>query len=115
MVDGYQFWKIVDECNPYDTVLELSEKIGATYTKIRQQRANGTFPKAADLYRISKEVNKPMEFLMTGQEYSKYSERIERIAENLMYYASEEDIMLVERILRIPPKNNTIPNSQKTG
>ena len=114
MLNGYQFWKIVDEYNPYDTVLELSEKIGATYTKIRQQRANGTLPKASDLYKISQELHKPMEFLLTGKDSEPYPERVMRIIRFLTNFATEEDYILIERILRIPGKNHTISQKESS-
>lgn len=102
IVDGYQFWKVVDECNPYKTVLELSKKIGAKYTKIRQKRAKGTFPKAVDLYLISKETKSSMEYLMTGKKSSSsLSPRLERILFRIKYSATESDLILIERILRM--------------
>lgn len=42
-----------------------------------------------------------MEYLISGKEYKSYPERIERIINNIMYNATEEDLLLIERILRI--------------
>lgn len=36
---GYEFWKRVDDLNPYSTCKELSEKIGLGYNTVKRQRS----------------------------------------------------------------------------
>ena len=102
-MNGYQFWKHIDEINPYGTVIELSKQMGVEYYALKQWRRDSRIPKAEDLYALAKALKKPMEFLLTGEEPRPlFSSRVMEIADRCMYTASNEDLMLIERILRIP-------------
>lgn len=105
--DGKDFWRRVDECNPYRTLGELYERGGLNTANIKQQRTDMRLPKTMDVLGLSKALGKPMEFLLTGMETPKpiqLPERVRRIVYYLMNMATEEDYILVERILRIPER-----------
>lgn len=99
---AYEFWKLVDNINPYKTMRGLCEKTGLDYWNTAQQRSKNIVPKAADLITISQAVNRSIDFLLTGVEKRDYPPRIDRIARQCQFFATKEDLMLVERILRIP-------------
>lgn len=97
------FWDRVDKCNPYPTLMELAEHTGCTYTKFRQQRVKQILPKAEDVLSISRELLVTTDFLLTGMKYATiYKPRIEEIAKRCQFYATETDLAMIERILRIP-------------
>lgn len=108
ITDGKEFWKRVDECNPYKTLGELYEKGNLSKDNMKQQRTDMRLPKTIDVFKLSKAIGKPMEYLLSGEDTKRYPPRIERIASYLMHFATEEDFILIERILRIPGKNNTV-------
>ena len=102
MIDAKQFWNRVDDCNPYPTLMELAEKVDCTYTKFRQQRVKKLIPKTEDVYRLSKELNVTMEFLLAGEKSPPiYPERIDKIAKRCNYIASNMQLFLIESILGI--------------
>lgn len=108
MLNATEFWDRVDKNNPYKTVGKLVAATGINYHRLTQQRCDGIMPKADDLYKISIAIGKSMEFLLTGNEKpaekieKELPERIKRIVFRLENLATEEDFMLVERILRLP-------------
>lgn len=99
---GYQFWKSVDERNPYPTALELSKAMGVKYEAMKQWRADSRIPKAEDLLKLSRALHISMETLLTGEDRTVYPKRIDTIARNCLYRATETDLAMIERILRIP-------------
>ena len=102
MIDGYEFWTIVDGCNPYRTIKGLCDATGLGYWNIAQQRSKNIIPKADVLLAISSAVNKSVDYLLTGVERREYPARIEAIARACLYSATGEDLLAVERILRLP-------------
>lgn len=102
VIDGYEFWKIVDRCNPYKTIRGLCEATGLGYWNVAQQRSKNIIPKADVLLTISAAVNKSVDYLLTGTERRDYPPRIDAIARACMYSATGEDLLAVERILRLP-------------
>ena len=110
------FWERVDNYNPYSTLMELAEHTGCTYTKFRQQRVKHILPKAEDVLAISKELLVTTDFLLTGKKNAiVYSPRIEEIAKRCQFYATETDIVMIERILRIPSEYEVIEKKEKSG
>ena len=105
----------IDNCNPYKSIGELIRAGNMNYHRITQQRVDGTIPKAEDLLRLSGAMNKSIEFLLTGQERKLYPKRIEKIADCCMYRASEEDILLIERVLRIQSPSTEKKESRATS
>lgn len=99
-LDADAFWKRVDDANPYNSLLELSEKIGIGYSKLRQQRVKHMIPKSADLYRLAKELRVSMEYLIDGSiEPSRYSPRTEKVARRFEYTATDNQRFVIENIL----------------
>ena len=99
IMDGYHFWKQIDEINPYGTAAELSKQMGINYYAMKQWRADSRIPKAETLLLLSHALNRSIEFLLTGTNQSCYSERVERIADACQRKASEEDLFVIEKIL----------------
>ena len=100
-IEAVTLWKRIDDLNPYKTLKRLSDETGLDYRNIKKQRYLDRIPKSEDLYQIASKLNCSMEYLLTGVEFKTYPERIEKIALKLTYFATEEDYILVERILRI--------------
>ena len=101
-INGNDFWKRVDNLNPYPTITKLIAATGLDYGLVKKQRFDGRVPKTADSYKIASILNTSVEFLLTGIEPLKHTDRIEKIIFYLEHLATEEDFRLVERILRIP-------------
>lgn len=105
MIDGKHFWATVDKVNPYRRLADFASAAGMSYNTVRQQRTDGTLPKAEDLFNIANAVGRSMEFLLTGEEKPRYSLRVDRIAWHCENIASEEDLYVIERILGIQNKS----------
>lgn len=98
------FWDRVDMNNPYNTLTKLIANTNIDYVNLRRQRFDNRIPKTLDVYELSKALGTTMEYLLTGIEEKKeppLPPRIRRIVLNLMHIATDEDLLLVERILRI--------------
>ena len=102
MNSGYEFWKVVDGCNPYKTIRGLCDATGLGYWNVAQQRSKNIIPKADVLLAISTALNRSIEYLLTGQEHQPYPDRIDTIARACVHSATGEDLLAIERILRIP-------------
>lgn len=100
-IDGRTFWETVDSVSPYKRLADFAKDAGMAYNTVRQQRTDGTLPKADDLYRISKVLHRSMEFLLTGSEQHMFSARVERIAWHCENVASEEELFVIEKVLGI--------------
>ncbi len=98
----FNFWANVDMCNPYKTIRGLCNATGLDYWNTAQQRSKNIIPKADVLLRISNAVHKSIEYLLTGKDRKEYPPRIEAIARRCLYFASEEDLFLIEHILKMP-------------
>ena len=110
---AFNFWKLIDQINPYKTMRGLCEKTGLDYWNTAQQRSKNIVPKAADLLIISAAVNRSVDYLLTGQEKRDYPPRIDRIARQCQFFASNEDLMLIERILRLPSEFEAVEKKEK--
>lgn len=82
MLDGFEFWKLIDRLNPYKTVSELAEAAGINYHNIKQQRTDCRIPKAEDLFKLSRALNCSMEYLLTGKEETIADPEIEFVENN---------------------------------
>ena len=102
MNSGYEFWKVVDGCNPYKTIRGLCDATGLDYWNVAQQRSKNIIPKAESLLAISEALHKSIEFLLTGRERRDWPPRIDAIARACTYTATGEDLLAIERILRLP-------------
>ena len=101
IISGKEFWELVICNNPYSTLRELTAKAGIDYRHAMQQRGDNRMPKVEDIFLLSRAMGKSMEFLVTGKARQIYPPHIEAIATRCMA-VSQEDISLVERILRLP-------------
>lgn len=105
-IEANDLWERIDKKNPYNTLSKLIDEAGLDYRNVKKQRYLDRVPRSEDLYQISSKLGCSMEYLLTGDDYKTYPERIERIITNLMYTATEEDLRLVERVLRIKEKED---------
>lgn len=99
--DANAIWERIDKKNQYNTLKKLIDAAGVDYSNVKKQRYLQRVPRSEDLYLIAQSLGCSMEYLISGKEYKSYPERIERIINNIMYNATEEDLLLIERILRI--------------
>lgn len=109
-INSSEFWKRISDSNPYQTLSGLASNAGVNYDYLRQQKSHRKIPNSITLYRLSIAIGKSMEYLITGIEEKKMpslSPRIRRIVLNLIHVATEEDMRLVERILRIQNTEET--------
>ena len=106
MVDGKTFWNRVDfELGEIDkTLMDLSKSAKIVYGTMTDSRQREALPKAEIIFKISKFLNVPIDRLLSDAEPSAMMKRIDRIRRACLV-ASEEDLLLVERILRIDSKN----------
>lgn len=108
-----EFWENVDAHNPYKTIGELIKAGNLNYYRIAQQRSDGIIPKAEDLVRLSNAMHKSLEFLLLGIDRKVYSPRVETIANRCEYLASQEELLLIEHILRIPSDYEIVKKQKK--
>lgn len=100
-MDGYCFWKNVDKVLGQQKLISIAEKAGVNYRTIKNQRSGVRLPSLDDAFKIAKVLGVSLEYLLTGNQIdAKYPPRIERIIERCMN-ADNEDLSLVERVLRI--------------
>ena len=68
-LSAFLFWERVDKIrNQKEITLEqLAATIGIKHQSIRDQRSKDLIPKSETLYRISKALDTPMEYLLTGE------------------------------------------------
>ena len=112
-IDGYEFWKRIDEINPFSTVKKLIDTCHLDYNTIKKQRSDLRVPKVDTILCFSKTLNTSMEFLLTGettQDIKKYPARIEKLADKLSKI-SEIHLLSVENIIEaIPEEENEVSN-----
>ena len=70
------------------------------YQSLRDQRTNNRMPKLELACSIAYALHTSVEFLVTGKERDSFPPRIQNIAIRCLS-ASEEDLALIERVLRI--------------
>ena len=97
---AYAFWKRVDACNRKTTLLELCRSASLDYNRVKHNRSDCRVPKAEDLLLLAEALNTSIEYLLTGKERDSFPPRIQTIAIRCLS-ASEEDLALIERVLRI--------------
>ena len=68
MINGFEFWKLVDQINPYRSMSGLVKAADLNYNNIKQQRSDCRIPKADDLLKISEATGKSINFLLTGKD-----------------------------------------------
>ena len=107
-VDGAVFWMNVDAIlsDRKTTLREFCASTGISYSTISTQRVRHSIPKLEQLLEMGKALNTPIEKLIYGSDYEEgrivFPARVMTIAMRCIT-ASNEDLMLVERILRIDP------------
>ncbi len=100
---GFRFWIRVDELRSAVPcqLIDMAAMAGIDYTRIKNQRSANRLPKLEDAYQISRVLNCSMTYLVTGiTENSKVPEKIQPIL-HALHRASDEDLALVRRVLRI--------------
>ena len=103
-VDAYQFWQRFDELRDGRDMQSLLEGTGIKYKTLLAMRCNQSIPKSVELYQLSRSLGVSMEYLLTGEVSARFclSSRILAIAK-ACESATELDLMMVEKILDIPP------------
>lgn len=112
MYDAKQFWSNIDACNPYKSIGELIRAGGMNYHRITQQRVDGTIPKAEDLLKLSGAIHKSIEFLLTGEDFSVYSPRVEAIARRCEFTATEKELFIIETVLGLNSSSTVIDKDE---
>jgi transcriptional regulator with XRE-family HTH domain len=99
---GFWFWKRVDGLRGKRQLKEIAEAAEIDYTRIKNQRSDNRTPKLEDAYRLSRVLGCSLSFLITGVESDNIIPGNLLPIINALKTASEEDIHIVRRILRIP-------------
>lgn len=82
-MDGYTFWKRVDEMRPDGDLKTFAKANGLDYIRLTNQRSDCRIPKLEDAFRISVALGCSMEYLLTGEIAQNYNARIIAIANAL--------------------------------
>lgn len=104
---GKEFWGRVyaEQYKQKMTDNALAISSGIPYGTIHTQKSRGTLPKADILLGLCKALKVSADYLLTGeQKKEEYPERIQRII-TYCSNAKDEDLTIVERVLRIPTDN----------
>lgn len=107
-VDGAVFWMNVDAIlsDRKTTLREFCASTGISYSTISTQRVRHSIPKLEQLLEMGQALNTSIEKLIYGSDYEEdrivFPARVMTIAMRCIT-ASNEDLTLVERILRIEP------------
>ena len=105
-VDGAVFWMNVDAIlsDRKTTLREFCASTGISYSTISTQRVRHSIPKLEQLLEMGEALNTSIEKLIYGSDYKEggivFPARVMTIAKRCMI-ASDEDLSLVERVLRI--------------
>lgn len=100
---AYQFWKRVDEKNPY-SLIDLCRKAGIEYNRLKRNRSDCRLPSLEDAFALASSMSSGVEYLLTGREQADcFSPRIMTIA-RACEEASDLELEMVERILGISSK-----------
>lgn len=115
-IDGRQFWLHVDSLIAAKgmSLGDFCKKADMNYNTVSYQRVRRALPKIEQLLGMSEVLGISIEDLVSGKDgYKKpaviFTPRIMNIASHCMT-ATEEDLILVERILRIDP-----PSGEKSS
>ena len=100
LMDAYAFWCNLDRILGKQTLKSISEKAGLNYRTIKNQRSAVRLPGLSDAYMLASALGVSVECLLTGKERDSFPPRIQTIAIRCLS-ASEEDLALIERVLRI--------------
>ena len=97
---GFYFWQQIDRCRMNRPLSDIAQEIGMNYQSLRDQRTNNRLPKLEVAYDLARSLHVSVEYLLTGKERATFPPRVQTIAIRCLS-ASDEDLSLVERVLRI--------------
>ena len=102
VVNGDTFWiRVENELNSTGrTIRELSSAMNIPYSTIIDARRRKSYPRADIMFKISRFLGLTVDALLSSSEIPQSLQRINRIRRACLV-ASEEDLQLVERILRL--------------
>lgn len=104
------FWLRIDTLRGNKSLKEIAKECNLNYDTLRNKRSGEkpVYPNLVDGVVLAEALNTSARFLLTGEnkETVIYPLRIRTIADACMK-ASEDDLKLVERVLRISSKNQT--------
>lgn len=119
---GYEFWKKVDELNPFSTIKELSEKVGLEYNTAKRQRSENRAPKRRFIEAIAKELGiapnvlfEPEESIDNEMDMFAIIRKSPRLI-RLMHYAvgaDEQALELAEYALRYSSKDKQLDKDKE--
>lgn len=99
------FWNRVDELWGAKPLKELAVKSQVDYILFLNWRTKKRFPDLVTACYLAFTLNTRLEYLVLGIEHFE-NENLREIS-NALKTASEEDLVLVKRVLRIPDKQKT--------
>ena len=100
---GYRFWLRVDELRSMRRcqLIDMAIDAGIDYTRIKNQRSDNRLPKLEDAYHIARVLDCSITYLLTGAlDSDAIPKRLQPFIRALTQ-ASEDDLELVRRVLRI--------------
>lgn len=97
---GYRFWKNLDLCKKSRSLTEIAKELSLNYNNLLDQRTSNRLPRLEIAYSLAEALGVSVEYLLTGKERDSFPPRIQTIAIRCLS-ASEEDLALIERVLRI--------------
>ena len=102
IVDGNTFWNRVDEELTLSnrTIRDMASSMDIVYGSILDARKRNSIPKIEIIHKVATFLGLPIERLVTDSAVPSYLKRIDRIRRACLV-ATEEDLQLVERILRL--------------
>ena len=104
------FWLRIDTLRGKESLKEIAQRCNLNYDTLRNKRSgkNPVYPNLVDGVVLAEALNTTAKFLLTGEdkEIGNFSPRIRAIIISCIN-AKEEDLCLVERVLRISSKNQT--------
>ena len=102
VVNGDTFWTRVENelISTGRTIKELSASMDIPYSTLIDARRRKSYPRADILYKISRFLGLTVDALLSSSDIPQSLQRINRIRRACLV-ATEEDLQLVERILRL--------------
>ena len=99
-IRAIDIWNRID-CLRNVPLTDLCKSIGVPYTRVKRNRTDCRIPSCEDMLALADGLNTTVDYLLTGETKQKnYPERIEIIISHCLT-ANDEDLSLVERVLRI--------------
>ncbi len=108
-MQGYQFWKRIENLNQYESLKVLAKKAGLNYPLIKNQRSAARLLKILNAYILAKMSNTSIEYLLTDKNSrtSQYPLRGIRVADKLCKVPSRNFSTVETMILSLSNEEDT--------